>query len=230
MHGGILHGDQLWSRRGQPSTYYQYSSGIGLALDAQKKGPLRVGVIGLGAGTLAAYGAPGDTFRFYEINPEVPRLARQWFTYLGDSKATIELALGDARPSLEREPAQGFAVLVVDAFSSDAIPVHLITREAVQLYRRHLRPGGTLAFHVTNRYLDLAPVLLEIAVAERLQIANVVDDDQGTTATDRVLLSEGREVLDDEDVLEKTRSIKTSKKWPLWTDDYSNLLQIFRLR
>jgi SAM-dependent methyltransferase len=233
VHGGILHGDQRWSKRDEPSTYYQYSSGIGLALDAQPKGPMKVGVIGLGAGTLAAYGGPGDTFRFYEINPEVPKLARKWFTWLGDSRAAIEIVLGDARLSLEREPPQGFSVLVVDAFSSDAIPVHLITREAVHLYRRHLRPGGTLAFHVSNRYLDLAPVLLKIAEAEGLQIAKVVDDDGGNetrTATDWVLLSEERAVLDDPDVLEKTKPITSSPKWPLWTDDYSNLLQVFRIR
>jgi SAM-dependent methyltransferase len=233
VHGGILHGDQYFSKRDQPTTYYQASSGVGLALDAQSKRPIRVGVIGLGAGTLAAYGRAGDTFRFYDINPEVPRLARKWFTYLNDCKATVEIVLGDARLSLEREAPQGYDVLVVDAFSSDAIPVHLITREAVQVYRRHLRPGGTLAFHVSNRFLDLKPVLLKISEAEGLQIANVVDDGSESLypyATDWVLLSEGREVLGDEDVVDSTVEIAPSPRWPLWTDDYSNLLQVFRLR
>jgi type II secretory pathway pseudopilin PulG len=125
--------------------------------------PIKVGVIGLGAGTLATYGSKGDVYRFYDINPGVIDIAKRDFSYLTDSEATIELPLGDARLSLEREPAQNFDVLAIDAFSSDAIPVHLITKEAVQVYLRHMKPGGVIAFHVTNRYLDLVPVVEGIA-------------------------------------------------------------------
>jgi SAM-dependent methyltransferase len=233
VHGGILHGDQYWSTPRKPTTYYQASSGVGLAFGAQGPAPIKLGVIGLGAGTLAAYGRPGDTLRFYEINPEVPRLARQWFTYLRDCQAKVEIVLGDARLSLEREPPQGYDLLAIDAFSSDAIPVHLITREAVRLYRRHLRPGGTMAFHVSNRYLDLKPVLLKIAEAEGLRLADVKDDGSdsiGSYSTDWVLLSDGGDVLDAPEVKEATVELAPSPRWPLWTDDYSNLLQVFRLR
>jgi spermidine synthase len=114
--------------------------------------PLKVGVIGLGTGTLAYYGAKGDVYRFYDINPAVMTIAQRDFTYLQDSDATIELVLGDARLSLEREPSQQFDVLVIDAFSSDAIPVHLITAEALGVYLKHMKPGGVIAFHVTNRF------------------------------------------------------------------------------
>ena len=129
--------------------------------------PLKVGVIGLGTGTLAYYGAKGDVYRFYDINPAVMTIAQRDFTYLQDSDATIELVLGDARLSLEREPPQQFDVLVIDAFSSDAIPVHLITAEALGVYLRHMKPGGVIAFHVTNRFLNLVPVVAGLADAHR---------------------------------------------------------------
>ena len=115
---------------------------------------LKIGVIGLGTGTIAAYGSKGDVYRFYDINPAVIRIANTEFTYLRNSEATIETPLGDARLSLEREPAQDFDLLAIDAFSSDSIPVHLLTQEALTIYRRHMKPGGIIAFHVTNRYLE----------------------------------------------------------------------------
>jgi hypothetical protein len=121
--------------------------------------PLRVGMIGLGAGTLATYGSKGDVYRIYDINPAVIIIANRDFTFLRDSDATIETPLGDARLKLEREAPQQFDVLAVDAFSSDAIPVHLITSEAVAIYKRHIKPGGVIAFHVTNRFLNLIPVV-----------------------------------------------------------------------
>jgi spermidine synthase len=123
----------------------------------------RVGVIGLGVGTLAAYGRPDDVFRFYELNPAVTAIAQRAFTFLGDSSAHVELASGDARLRLQQEPAQNFDLLVLDAFSGDAIPVHLLTQEAFALYRRHLKPDGTLAVHVTNRYLNLGPLVMRTA-------------------------------------------------------------------
>ena len=137
-----------------PTTYYSHDSGVGLALDNCCKGrPRRVADIGLGTGTLAAYGEPGDVFRFYEIDPRVEVIAKNVFTYLRESRAKIEIAHGDARLSMEAEPPENYDVIAVDAFSGDAIPVHLLTAEAIKLYQRHLAPGGIIAFHISNTYL-----------------------------------------------------------------------------
>src|SRR3972149_9345307 len=133
----------------------------------------RLGMVGLGAGTLAAYGKPGDVVRFYEINPQVVNIARTRFHYLGDSRAQVEIALGDARLSLEREPPQRFDVLAIDAFSGDAIPTHLLSAEAMDLYLRHVRPDGAILFHVTNRYLDLAPVVARLAASRGLRVGMI---------------------------------------------------------
>ena len=125
----------------------------------------RAGVIGLGVGTLAAYGRAGDSFRFYELNPAVIQVASTYFRFLNESAAATEVVAGDGRLALEREPPQNFDVLILDAFSGDSIPVHLLTRQAFEVYFRHLRPGGIVAVHVTNRYLDLAPVVDALAAA-----------------------------------------------------------------
>jgi spermidine synthase len=170
LHGVILHGEQytIHADRLEPGTYYARTSGVGRAIAAkQAAGPVRIGVVGLGVGTLSAYGRAGDAIRFYELDPDVLKLARSHFGYLNASPATLEFALGDARLSLERELAQGkpqkFDVLAIDAFSSDSIPVHLITREAIRLYMQHLAPAGVLAIHISNRFLDLKPVSVETA-------------------------------------------------------------------
>ena len=173
-HGRIVHGTQYRApdhvRR--PTAYYGRDSGVGLAIEhhPHRATGLRVGVVGLGVGTLAAYGRAGDTLRFYELNPDVSRLAghgADTFTFVRDSAARIEIVVGDARLALEAElargPPQRFDVLAIDAFSSDAIPAHLLTREAVAVYLAHLDPGGILAVHITNRYVDLAPVVRGIA-------------------------------------------------------------------
>lgn len=177
IHGTILHGNQYLDPvlARQATTYYTETSGIGRLLDVlnPRLEPLRVGVIGLGTGSLAAWGAKGDVFRFYEINPDVIRAAQSEFTYLKDSDATVETALGDARLVLEREPSQRFDVLAIDAFSSDSIPVHLITAEALAIYRKHVKPGGTIAFHVTNRFLNLVPVVEALARAQGLAVVHV---------------------------------------------------------
>jgi hypothetical protein len=161
LHGVILHGEQYLApdARRVATTYYGPTSGVGRTLEAARTGPLRVGVIGLGVGTLATYGQPGDVFRLYELNPVVLDVANSRFTYLKDSLAKIEPALGDARLVLEREAPQRFDVLAVDAFSSDSIPVHLLTREALAVYKRHLAERGAVVFHITNRYLDLSGVV-----------------------------------------------------------------------
>src|SRR5260370_30029976 len=163
-----MHGEQFLDaeRRTRPTTYCGLTCGVGLALRTSQSHPReRVGAIGLGAGTLASYGRPGDSYRFYEINPLVIQVAHSQFTFLKDSKADVQVALGDARLSLEREPKQSFDVLAVDAFSSDSIPVHLLTKEAFGLYFRHLKDNGVLAVHVSNRYVDLEPVVARAAAA-----------------------------------------------------------------
>ena len=161
LHGTINHGEQFMNpaRRRLPTTYYSEESGIGIAIRDKQQSPggMRVGVIGLGTGTTAAYGRAGDYYRFYEINPQVRAIAETEFTFLADCPCRVETAIGDARLSLEREAPQNFDVLAVDAFSGDSIPVHLLTTEAMQLYSRHLKPDGILAFHISNRYLDLRP-------------------------------------------------------------------------
>jgi SAM-dependent methyltransferase len=233
-HGTIIHGRQFLSeeRRDWPTSYYGRDSGIGLSiLDAGKRGPLRVGVVGLGAGTLAAYGRPGDTFRFYDINPRVVELARSEFSFLKDSRARVEVVLGDARLSLEREEKQGFDVIALDAFSSDAIPVHLLTAEAIALYLRHLRPGGILAVHISNRYLDLVPVVQQAALhysLELRQVENEDDDDAGVYQSDWMLLSPSRAAFEGELLRNAAEKVETERRVGLWTDDYSDLYRILK--
>ena len=167
VHGVINHGEQALrpQYRRMPITYFCPSSGVGIAMRALEGTPRRIGILGLGCGTLAAYGQPGDMMRIYEINPLVLQFAQSEFTYLRDTAARTEVVLGDGRLSLEREPSQQFDLLVMDAFSGDSVPVHLITREAFRTYFRHLRPDGILAVNISNRYLDLRPVIERSAAA-----------------------------------------------------------------
>jgi SAM-dependent methyltransferase len=231
VHGAILHGEQWMSPqyRRAATTYYKTSSGIGKAILAHENRAIKVGVIGLGAGTLATYGDADDTYRFYDINPAVPRIAREQFTYLGDSPAKIEIVLGDARLNLEREPVQGFDVLAVDAFSGDSIPVHLITLEAVGAYLRHMKPTGVIAFHVSNRFLDLKPVLLAIAEKHGLEYAFVHEaGDDGSTTSDWVLLTRFKPLILRAEIVASTEPVAPQPDWRLWTDAYNNLLQVWR--
>ncbi|HET9284688.1 MAG TPA: fused MFS/spermidine synthase [Candidatus Angelobacter sp.] len=236
VHGTIQHGTQYFGDdedRTSPTTYYVHNAGIGLALDWCCNGkPRRVGVVGLGAGTLAAYGKPGDVFRFYEIDPRVETIARNAFTYLRESKAKIELVEGDARLSMEAEPAEHYDVIAVDAFSGDAIPVHLLTAEALRLYQRHLRPGGILAFHISNSFLDLAPVVK--AEAEHAGLPAVLvstsDDDYGGYAADWVLITRNQVFLSLPAVKDTAEGIETKPGLRLWTDDYSSLLPILKFQ
>jgi SAM-dependent methyltransferase len=234
IHGTIMHGNQYLAPRlrRRPTTYYTATSGIGRVLESlhPRVEPVRVGVIGLGAGTLAAYGATGDVYRFYDINPAVMRLASSEFTYLRDSEAKVDTVLGDARLALEREPPQQFDVLAVDAFSSDAIPVHLITIEALDVYRRHMKPGGVIAFHVTNRYLDLVPVVQALAQARGMRAAWIDDDGDGAlvSRSDWVLLASGGDVLDRPLVAQAAKPIRARPDWRVWTDDFNNLFQVLK--
>jgi SAM-dependent methyltransferase len=237
VHGTIMHGEQYLSeaRRRTPTTYYTESSGIAAAIRARQDHAVRVGVIGLGTGTIAAYGRPGDVYRFYDIDANVIRIAREEFTFLGDSRARVETALGDARLTLEREPPQGFDVLAVDAFSSDAIPVHLITREALQTYLRHMKPDGIVAFHVSNRFLDLIPVVARLARELNLNAALIADDpdDEDDTSlksrSDWVLVSRDAAALKAPAIVEAGAAPAEDRPgWRTWTDDYSNLIQILK--
>ena len=236
LHGVIMHGEQSLdpAKRRDATTYYQTTSGIGVAIRSRAERPaVRVGVIGLGTGTLAVYGRKGDAFRFYDINPQVIELARRQFTYLGDSAelgVQVETVLGDARLNLEREPPQSFDVLAVDAFSSDSIPVHLITREALATYLRHLKPDGIVAFHVSNRFLELVPVvgrLAREAGAHAVVIYEKGDEDR--TQSDWVLVSRDPNALKGKLFEEAAAEAPAERpEWRTWTDDYSNLVQILK--
>ncbi|MEP6494680.1 MAG: fused MFS/spermidine synthase [bacterium] len=235
-HGVIMHGQQIFRTdlRQTPTTYYGRNSGVGLALDLCCNGrPRRVGVIGLGTGTIAAYGRAGDVFRFYDINPAVEPIARTYFTYLRDSPARIEVATGDARISLAAEPPQRYDVLAIDAFSGDAIPVHLITTEALSLYRRHLTPNGIVAFHVSNRFLDLAPVVEQLAERAGMKTAFISSADntkQNVYTSDWVLVTADTVFLSLPAVVTASEEITIPRRLRLWTDDYNSLLPILRMR
>lgn len=238
-HGRTLHGMQSLApeRRGEPNAYYEPESGVGLALREHPRRraglPLRLGVVGLGTGTLAAYGQAGDYLRFYEINPAVVGLAHAregaLFTYLRDTRATVDVVLGDARLALEREyrkgRPQGFDVLVLDAFNSGSIPVHLLTREAVALYLKHLEPvNGVLALHISNRYLDLRPLVSALASELGLSIAIRHREDPGEWSSTWALLARRPEALPLAAVSDLTGS------HTVWRDDHSNLLTLLRVR
>ncbi len=240
MHGVILHGEQFTRAedRLEPGSYYARSSGIGLAIAArQANGPVRLGFVGLGIGTLSAYGRAGDELRFYELDPQVIDVAQRQFTYLGATPARLEFELGDARLSLERElklqGPRGYDVLAIDAFSSDSIPVHLITREAIELYARHLAPGGIVAIHISNRFLDLKPVLANIAqsagLAARL-VSDSPEDDRLASSTDWVLLARDASALDDPKIAGRAEPLPPVAGFSLWTDQFNNLLDVLKIR
>jgi hypothetical protein len=235
MNGTINHGlqFQVAARRDEPTAYYGRDSGIGMALKSiGERGPLRVGAIGLGAGTIGSYGRAGDRYTFYEINPLVVQVTRANFTFLQDSQAQINIVMGDARISLEQESPQGFDLLAVDAFSGDSIPVHLLTREAFELYFRHLKPDGLLAVHVSNQYLNLAPVVQGAAafLGKHSVIVNSPDDHaNGIYRASWVLISNqnnSREQNDIEGVGELP--VRSDKNFILWTDDYNSLFKILK--
>jgi hypothetical protein len=233
MHGVIMHGEQYLNpkKSARLTTYYTESSGVGLAIKYfQEAGPTRVGVVGLGTGTLAGYGRKGDVTRFYEINPQVIEIARRDFKFISDSKGQVDTVLGDARLTMEREAPQQYDVLAIDAFSSDAIPVHLITREALAIYLKHIKPDGVVAFHVTNRFLKLAPVVKQIADTYGLQTALISDDETEGDAsrTDWVLVTRNRKLLEHKVIQEDTSEITAIPRLRLWTDDFNNLVQILK--
>ncbi|WP_334188400.1 fused MFS/spermidine synthase [Noviherbaspirillum sp.] len=231
-HGAIRHGEQYLTpeMRAEPTTYYGRDSGIGIAIGQTRAPQKKVGLIGLGAGTLAAYGEAGDVYRFYEINPQVIDIAESEFSFLRDSKAKVDTVLGDARLALEKEPPQNFDVLAVDAFSGDSIPVHLITREAMDVYLRHMHPQGVIAFHVTNKFLRLAPVVQRLAADRGLESVLIEDEGVGTTehSTDWVLVARDKSVLQKAAIQDVASSIKPIPGLKVWTDDFNNLFDVLK--
>lgn len=235
MHGVIMHGEQYLApaRRMEPTTYYGPTSGVGRIISIKRDGAkeIRVGVVGLGAGTIAAYGRKGDVYRFYEINPQVIELARTEFSFLGSSPAKVETLLGDARLTLEGEPAQAYDVLAIDAFSSDSIPTHLMTYQAMGVYLKNMKADGVIAFHVTNRFLHLAPVVKRIADEHGLHTVLVTDDPESSSDlanTDWVLVSRSKAVLENPRITESTEKIGEIPGLKLWTDSFNNLFKILK--
>jgi hypothetical protein len=235
QHGATIHGLQYVDpeKRTFASSYYTSTSGIGRLLRAHKPGGgRRVGAIGLGCGTLATWGRAGDTFRFYEINDDVARLATSTFTYLKDSKAKTELVMGDARLSMERESDQQYDVIVLDAFSSDAIPVHLLTLEAFDHYQRHLKPDGAIAVHVSNRYLDLHPVVYRIADKIGFPAITIDDndtayEDAGFYGSDWIIMTRNQVLLQQPLIKDVTKeTVEFPARIMYWTDERSDLLSI----
>ena len=239
-HGKILHGSQLLADHREPISYYGHDSGVALAIELHPRREtdmpgstpgLRIGVIGLGTGTIAALGRPEDTVRFYEINPEVERIANEYFFYLRDARATTEVVLGDGRVSMERElreqGSQQFDVLVLDAFTGDAIPIHLLTLEAAELYWRHLRDDGVLLTHISNKYLNLHPVVRAGAEAfdKRFVMISTDPDEEEYAGSIWVVATSNRALLG--------RLSGHTVRWPSeapqtirWTDDFSSLLGV----
>jgi hypothetical protein len=239
-NGSIQHGTQIFgtdAQRKTPTSYYAEDSGVGLALryccrDANgSAGPRSIGVIGLGAGTLAAYGRPGDRIRFYEINPAVEPIAQNAFTYMRESGAQTSVVLGDGRTSLAREPPQHFDVLVVDAFTGDAIPLHLLTREALALYRRNLAPGGIIAYHISNQHVDLEPAIALLAQASGMKAVRIdspPNDNRGEFSAYWVLLSDNQAFFAEPEVAAAAKPTVFRPGLRMWTDDYSSLLPLLR--
>ncbi|MBK8039302.1 MAG: fused MFS/spermidine synthase [Verrucomicrobiaceae bacterium] len=241
-NGGIIHGQQnlALQYRSDPTSYYGHDTGIGLALDSLKNANgARVGVVGMGAGTVACYGKSGHTYRFYDINPDVPRLAQKYFTYLPDLEkrgAKLEIVVSDARLALERELStpQNFDVLLLDAFSGDSVPAHLLTREAFDIYKKHMKPDGIIAVHCTNSYLRLVPLIEKTAAEVGYQTIRITTESDGGDhdSTDYVLLTNNATFLaattpvpPDEEELELEAKITPR----VWTDRHHDLFQILML-
>ena len=241
-HGAIMHGGQLLgdSFRNTPADYFGPTSGYGRVFaslrEMEPKKPLSVGVIGLGAGVIAAWMKPGDRLVFYEISPRVVDIARREFTFLEDTSAKTEVVLGDGRLSLEREPPRGYDVLGIDAFSGDSIPMHLVTREAMAIYVKHLKPDGVIVFQATNRFIDLLPVVKRLAAEFGLEAVNVSDEpesgeegaDYWYSSTDQIVVTRNRKLLEWPRIAEAAAEIAERPEVPVFTDAHHNLLRILK--
>ncbi|WP_193909964.1 spermidine synthase [Cellvibrio polysaccharolyticus] len=238
IDGTTSHGTQLLAAdaTGTPVSYYRRGTGVALALEhLPVSDNMQVGIIGLGAGTLAAYGRPGDTYRFYELNPQVKAFANNQFTYLADSDADIDIVLGDARVSMARKLAEeggdNYDVLVVDAFSSGAIPAHLLTKEAFELYWNHLKPAGALAVHISNSHLNLSPLVREIALSmnKSARYFKVLADDDDVNDAEWVVIAADESFFKHPEIAQQVVSWpENTRNTTIWTDDYSNLLSVVK--
>lgn len=229
VNGRIAHGFEYKNPalRSTPTSYYSPESAIGLLLKDPPTRPRQVGLVGLGTGTLATYARPGDHYQFYEINPLDEQLAREYFHYLSDCKGKVEVNHGDARLSLDRQPSQQFDVLVLDAFSGDAIPVHLLTVEAFEIYLKHMAPLGVIAVHISNRHFDLRPVVDAIADHDHLATAYIHCDDSpfGGYSSYWILVAKDPKALETSSIREAA-SDETDNRRVLWTDDHASLLEV----
>jgi hypothetical protein len=230
--GRIIHGVQFVdpAKRHEPTAYFGHTAGIGRAFaQVNPRKDLRVGVIGLGVGTIATYAQPGEYFRFYELNGDVLDFANKYFTYLSDCRGKCDVVLGDGRLSLEREKPQQFNLLVLDAFSGDAVPTHLLTREAFEIYQRHLAPDATVAVNISNCYLNLSPVVAGLADHfgyKQQRVTSPADPSQGLLLADWIVLSKPAQSGTPE--VRTSDAESTKAKAILWTDDYSNLFEILK--
>jgi hypothetical protein len=242
LHGRINHGLQYTEpTKAQASTsYYGLESGAGVALkkyreiNKQDSEKIRMGVIGLGVGTLAIYGQNRDDIRFFEINPDVEYLARKYFTYLNNSLAATDVVIGDGRLLLEAEEQKGadpYDVLVLDAFSDDAIPVHVITKEAFMVYKSRLKKNGIIVANISNSYLDLTPVIKQLAIHHEMEYAIISDDGNPTrnlAPSLWAILTTNKSFLNDSVFKDKRIPNSEIKDLKLWTDNYSNLFNVLR--
>jgi SAM-dependent methyltransferase len=233
-HGTTVHGAQSRDRdqAGEPATYYHRDGPAGDIM-ATRSPTDRMAFVGLGTGALAAYAEPGQSATFFEIDPAVVRIAQDTtlFSYLNRSRGEIRIVLGDGRQTLALEPSASFDLIVLDAFTSDAIPVHLLTLEAVEMYLERLRPRGILAFHVSNRYVDLEPVLGRVAQALELEGRVRFDEGDGTRARNGsrwIVLAESVEALGPLSVDHRWTGLRVAERGGVWTDDYSNILRALR--
>jgi hypothetical protein len=234
LHGQIMHGLQFVNPVAAtfPTTYFGEHSGVGLAMQALHRESRHVGIAGLGIGTLAAYARTNDDFHLYEINPQVVRLAESSkFTYLSNCRGKHECVLGDARLSLEKEPSQNFDLLALDAFTGDSPPLHLLTREAFQLYQRHVKTNGVIAVNVSNKYVDFEPVLANVAREFNYNIVTIEGNPgQGQwwiMPSYWVLLTRDKDLLNTPTIRAVARPPHT-RNIPLWTDDFASLFQVLR--
>jgi hypothetical protein len=232
QHGGVTHGLQFVEPQlhHMPTAYFGPESGVGVMFrNVPRPAPLRVGVIGLGIGTVAAYAQPGDIFRFYEINPDVQPMAMAYFDFLKQSPAKVEIVDGDARLSMQQEPQQDYDVFILDAFSGDAIPVHLLTRECFELYLHHLRQGGIIAIHISNQHLNLAPVVQKLAEHFGLASVFIVNSTPapGQYVSRWMILSNDAAWIQSPAIQQRATPLPADQSGVrLWTDDDTNLFQI----
>jgi len=233
IHGTITHGIQFRSpdKRLWTTTYFSPQSGIGLAMQSLPDGPRRIGIIGLGAGVMAAYARLGDYFTYYEINPQVEEIALKQFSFLSDSLGRVDIKTGDGRLLLEREEKGEFDLIAIDAFSGDSIPIHLLTIEAIELYFSRLKPNGILAFHVSNLYLDIPQVINKAGKTlgkQALVIVNQEDDARNIFQAEWVLMVSNPSVFNTPEIIKAGKKVVPKPGLRLWTDNYSNLFQIFQ--